>query len=655
MSYPPGDLWSALWRGPLGGEVHCVPVLHGRVEFAEAVGRAFRSLAPTRVAVELPGTLKAAYLKAVARLPRVSVLVYETAECPAYLIVEPADPFAECVRRALVAGMEVDFVDADVDDPPERFDPAPDSYALHRIGHKAYVEEWLSLARPPSDPTDAIREKAMAAGLAKAAAAGERILFVCGLAHALRVGELLGGPHAEVMARTAPRRPMLFHLSPSSMAEAASEIPFAQAVYEVSRLTRPDPPTDGSATVRKRVGALELITGKAGWREEEALNNAVLHAGHQNGAPASGFDRQKALYHLCLLAGTHYAQETGEKLEPWQRRALFKFLRNWALLEGRLLPDLYQLIEAAKGVVDDNYAYALWRLASHTPWQEGEAEIPVATVTADMLGYGRRTVRMRRRLGRSKRRPVSIGRGKRKGVDPARWLEGFKGEGICSWPPEDVQVEGFGRWLQKKAKAVWSEEHSRTLPFRGSMEDGIDVRETVRRLPEGEIYVRRKARIPGSMGSVVVIFDEDSEWSRHPFRMTWLGEHSQESDMAFYATDPMANVAGPGICRVEYGGFFLSYPPLRLYDVWTDPDYAWTVTPAERLLAAAIEYSLEDNVVYCAPRPPRAFFRQFAARLGRRIVYVPKGSLGPRALKKMRVMHVLDGKSVRGVAADYIW
>ncbi len=43
--------------------------------------------------------------------------------------------------------------------------------------------------------------------------------------------------------------------------------------------------------------------------------------------------------------------------------------------------------------------------------------------------------------------------------------------------------------------------------------------------------------------------------------------------MALYATDPMRQVVGPGIMRATYGGFMLTYPPGRLFDVWRDPDY----------------------------------------------------------------------------------
>jgi hypothetical protein len=137
--------------------------------------------------------------------------------------------------------------------------------------------------------------------------------------------------------------------------------------------------------------------------------------------------------------------------------------------------------------------------------------------------------------------------------------------------------------------------------------------------------------------------------------MTWLGEHDQESDMAFYATSPLDNVAGPGICRCEYGGFLLSYPPLRLRDVWGDPEYDWTRTPAERLLAAAVDYSEEEHVVYCAKHPPRAGLKQYAARMHRRIVYIPAGTLSARTLQKVRVLHILDGKNKRSIAPNYVW
>ena len=73
---------------------------------------------------------------------------------------------------------------------------------------------------------------------------------------------------------------------------------------------------------------------------------------------------------------------------------------------------------------------------------------------------------------------------------PGEWLEGFEGEGICSYPPEDLVVEDFGRYLKRRGKSVLSEEKARTVPFTSSVLDGIDVRETIRHWSEGKVFVR---------------------------------------------------------------------------------------------------------------------------------------------------------------------
>ena len=125
--------------------------------------------------------------------------------------------------------------------------------------------------------------------------------------------------------------------------------------------------------------------------------------------------------------------------------------------------------------------------------------------------------------------------------------------------------------------------------------------------------------------------------------------------MAFYAGDPAENVVGPGICRCEYGGFMLSYPPQRMFDVWRDPEYRMAGSDAEVLLMAALDYSLEKHVIYVAARPPRSIFKQMAARLDRKIIYIPLGALSPLKLKKIRVLHILAGKDKRAIARDYIW
>ncbi len=159
--------------------------------------------------------------------------------------------------------------------------------------------------------------------------------------------------------------------------------------------------------------------------------------------------------------------------------------------------------------------------------------------------------------------------------------------------------------------------------------------------------------VKGAADSVVVIFDEDHR--NYPYAMTWLGEHNQESDMAFYASDPEERTVGPGIRKAIYGGFLMTMPPGRLFDVFADPSYGWLTDYSEKLLMAAIDYGLEKYVIYAGPKPPRPLFQVIAGRYGKRILYIALKHLSPVMLQRIRTFHILSDKSVRDYAREYIW
>jgi hypothetical protein len=112
---------------------------------------------------------------------------------------------------------------------------------------------------------------------------------------------------------------------------------------------------------------------------------------------------------------------------------------------------------------------------------------------------------------------------------------------------------------------------------------------------------------------------------------------------------------GPGIGRGEYGGFLMSLPARRMFDVWQDPDYDFAETKPSGCCWRDWIIRSSGIVVYVAAKPPRSVFRGIAARFGRTIIYIPIGQLSPVALKKIRVVHVLDGYDKRKAAKEYIW
>jgi hypothetical protein len=276
-------------------------------------------------------------------------------------------------------------------------------------------------------------------------------------------------------------------------------------------------------------------------------------------------------------------------------------------------------------------------------------------LSGDEIWLRTRKLRIRRRLPRMKQRlkPSGIKARKREKFQ-GEWAKQTDGQSICSYPPEDLVIENYGRFLKRYAKSKLSEERARVEPFLSSTLDGIDLRETIRNWHDGQLYVRELGKFSGEVGALVVIFDEDRQ-DRYRYLTTWLGEHQNESDMAFYSTHPFDHLVGPGIGRAEYGGILMTLPPRRLYDVWSDPDYETAETKAERLLMAGLDYAIERNVVYIAAKPPRSVFRHLAAKVNRKIIYIPLGQLSPAKLKKIRVVHVLDSYQRRDEAKQYLW
>ena len=597
------------------GRFTYLPVVPGRLEFAIEVRRGILRDRPQVVALELPITLQQHYVRAVARLPEISVIVYpdetaaqENAERAIYVPVEPADPFVEAIRTALETGADVVFADPDSGERPHLKDAYPDPYSIRHIGYEKYVEAYRVYPQERSD--EIARHAGGIAWKLQGCDPLARVLVVVSLNLLDPVLDAMDEPQAQPMSRLRREGVRVLNPHPDSLAEITIEYPYLQYRYEQFR--------------------------------------ALL-------ADSNLIDRRHAQLALYRDAEKSYEVNTGERVAHWQRRLLARYARNLALADHALMPGIFDLTVAARSIVDDNYGWEVWETAGRYPPQKTASDLETVQISGEEVWLDTKRIRLRRRLPSVKRRlrPVGLKPRKKEKV-PGEWATQLDGNSICSYPPEDLVIEDYGRFLKKKGKGILSEERARTEPFTTSLLDGIDLRETIRNWHEGKIYVRQFQKIAGEVGSVIVIFDEDRD-NHYYYMTTWLGEHQNESDMAFYSTFPFDNLVGPGIGRGEYGGFLMSLPARRMFDVWQDPDYDFAESKPERLLLAGLDYSLERFVVYVAAKPPRSVFRSIAARFGRTIIYIPIGQLSPVALKKIRVVHVLDGYDKRGVAKEYIW
>ena len=618
-------------------------VVPNRAEFALEVRRQILERKPSIVAVELPMTLEAVYLRSVERLPELSVILYEEPrkDHAVYIPVEVTDALIEAVRTALEIGARVEFIDPDLSDRLREEDYYPDTYALQRVGVEAYTKRYLGTPAAPSDD-DRVQAEGMAWRVQQVAQ-GDDLFVVVSLKMMRPLRDALDRTQTRPMKKVVREGISIFNIHPDCLGDVMLEAPIVQAVYERQRAGTPleEPVERFRFSERFGFGVVERDRSR---EKDEALVAAA----------AKPFDRQAIYFAIFDQAELAHERNSGETLERWHRRLWARYTRNLAAVQHRLVADAFDLVVAARSIVDDNFAWELLELANTYPAQKTETDLMTINVSGSDVWIHTRKVALHRRTKSRKTglRPRGL-KGRKREKTPGEWKKEWRGDGICSYPPEDLVIENYGVFLKKKGKSILSEERSRTEAFSTSLLDGIDLKETLRNWHERTIYVRENQKVQGEVGAIVVIFDEDRD-EHYPYCVTWLGEHQNESDMALYASDPFENFVGPGIGRAEYGGLLLTLPSQRLMDVWTDPDYTFAESKPERLLLAGLDYSLDRIVVYVAAKPPRSIFRSIAAHLGRKIVYIPIGQLSPVALKKIRVMHVLDSHDRREIAKDYI-
>lgn len=608
--------------------IWAIPIIHYNMEMAAQVRLAFDQIKPDCVAVELAETMQLQLLHAASRLPDISIVItYDKDHTPLYYMCEPCDGTFEALRSAQEAQIAAWCIDLDVDYYPNVREYLPDPYAVQRIGLKHYYDAYqkliLSKENKKSHIDDA-REMHMAQRLKELSLRYDKILFVGGMSHVESVLKLIDRPSFPPAQHAERSVVELCTLTEESCREVMAECGWISKQYEMLR--------------------------------EEFIDHKK-NIPHESAALAFPPDRQKIIFHLFKEATEQYILNTGNAFPGYHMRNIMKFLRNYALIRNQLMPDLYQILTAGKSCVDHNYAYELWEKATEYPFRRNVDNLTELDLSIQDVWGNSKLIRFHLK---EKGPKSSYFQRRHKDHSKTRLIPPGPFS-ICSYPPEDVIIEKFGEFLKKKGTQILTEESARTIPFSSSIEDGIDTRETIRHWHEKKLYVKTKGKPPGGVGSIVIIFDEDdveeekTKVEKYSWHTTWLGEHSQESDMAFYATPLTSNVIGPGISRCEYGGFMMSYPPRRLYDVWSDIDYQECRTKAEVLLMAAIDYAVKPLITYVAAKPPRSALKSYARRFGKKVVYFPIGQLSPVTLNKLRAFHVLDGHNTRGIAGEYIF
>jgi hypothetical protein len=501
----------------------------------------------------------------------------------------------------------------------------PDPYALKRVSPERFAAALLPAIPPPPHPQIARRIAWMARRLRELESRYRLILLVCSILDWpwIRGAYQNHEPAPEPESFFAPI--VSYGVDPRTLIFALGELPYITGLYERGR------------------------------RELTPDDNLSVDG----------------IKELVLDAREHLRQKhakAAERVTPQLLSVLFRYIRNLSLLDRRLTPDMYTLVTAAQQTAGDDFALALAETARTYPYAEaGESEatwseaqdfdapglVRLGINQGDVPVWG--TGPMINRLpGKSLSWRTCELRPRPLKEEQTRWRQRWNPFGMCSWPPEDDRIESFHRHVRDQAKAILGADLARTEKFTTSVRDGIDIRETLRNWHTGDLYVKVVPPSRGSIDVVVFFFDVPADPEIYVNRTTWYAEHAEESTLAFYATDPMKNMVGPGIAQAQYGGALFLFPPRHIPDIWSDKRLDFADTLEERLLGAACVHSEDRHVAVVSPNLPPAAWRRLARKFGRKIVHLPLKRFSGQLLERLRTFHVLNGKEVRSYAADFI-
>ncbi|MEW6381630.1 MAG: hypothetical protein AB1611_18790 [bacterium] len=612
-----------------------LPVISGKVSFAQEVREAFFSTSFDCLALGLPESFYPLILQGVQALPYVTTVIAQDREdFYSYFPVDPCDGMIEAIRLGMQEGKAIRFIDREMN---RTFGHdilstgltvagqgliLPDEYAVSQVGLPPYIQAvFPSLASPQGEnqrgelqrqAEEDIQARFMAARLQELSLEHRKVLFVFSLHHLRAILHFYQAEYRNVPNGDRPQELKLYSVHPDSLYFILGEIPYFTYLYE------------------KVKGTLLF---------EE-------------------FQKAEAIKKLLMETRDEYQREFPEEIyhiSCQDVQTALQLIRNLCLIKNRLTPDLYELVAAAKGVMGNDFALKLIEIAKFYPYMDVSSTCPTIKMTSQFISLDRSVWPVYRRVPALAKEWKRLRLEKKPSQKQKKhWATCWNPNTVCSWPPEDEIIENFCGYIRKRALKLVGLSQVRVEEFQSTLKDGLHVRETMRNLHLGKIYVKEEPQIQGEVGAVVFIFDEDPDGEKYPYKLTWLAEHQNESTLAFYATDFKNDLVGPGISRCFYGGAMFLYPPQLIEDVWSDPRFDAAANNIERLMMAGLYYSQDRYVAVVARHKPPLSIQDYARLQQKRLVFLPLSSFSHTRLQKLRYFHVLNGKQVRSWASRFI-
>jgi hypothetical protein len=598
-----------------------VPFLHGKLAVTQHIRALLNSGHFDCIAVDVPEIITHDLGKGIEDLPYISIVVAKNKNSQTFIApIDPCNVVIETIRQGIQLHIPhycIGYPDLHA---TKSLPLLPDENAINHIGFDAYMSLCLRLihehqiSQPVSDENAALDARYLAHRLHGLERSYKNILAIV---------------HCKSYAET-----IRIFLKETSYNAAFPET----EQYDIARyFVNPD-------HLYFVCGELPYITGKY---EAERYNPF-----------SAAITMDAAMKSLFTETRDNYSEtkESSFELSPARIQAGLTFLRNLTVADDRLVPSLFDIVTAAKGIGGNSFALGILKNAKYYPFLPFELDAPIISIGPEKLlletdkeaepyvnifqdqEFFWRQIPLRAEPSRGSKE---------------KYRFSWNNSGICSHLPEDHRIETFNDHVRKKAQTILCEDRAKTEKFSSSVKDGIDIRETMRHLISQDIYVKELPPASGNVDMIVIVFDNDHDYN-YPHRTTWYAEHNNESTLAFYATDPFADLIGPGISRSFYGGLSLLFPPRPTPDIFSVPLPKTITTCAQVLAYGALLFSQEKTIPYVSSKKPGIVLTRLAQSFKKRFLWIPLVSFSQETIRRLRKFHVLNGKDVRSFASRFI-
>jgi len=601
----------------LSNKIRFLPVIHGSSNFTRVIRNQLLSSSTDCLAVAIPEEFQAAIENGIRLLPVITLCnqIESNGEVN-YIPIDPCQPLIMGLRIAAQEGIPRKYIDWSCDNYEMRKVNFPDTYALRHMSYEKFCATLLfTIKRPRIGSLHDKRVRWMAFKLHQLEIEFNKITIICSILDWPWIKEAYNERKDYNSPNNHINIPTIHGVKKETLFFALTEFPYITYLYEKYRQEiKPDKELSIDGIKEILIYARKIFTQK-----------------------------HKIRYH---------------NLTSQSFQIYLQYVRNIALLEDRLTPDLFTLITAAKQISGDAFAISMLEATREYPFQDSDSieSESIALGINKAIGQNQDSpFHMKNRLSEIKLEWRAIKLKPDANIDKkAEWKNTWNPYGQCSWPPEDDQIESINSYIRQQTQLLLSNDLVRTEKFNSSIKDGIDMRDTLRHWHEGNIYVKEIPASRGQVEIIVLIFDIEPNPDNYQWRQTWYAEHNEESTLCFYATNYMSDMVGPGVGRATYGGCMMIYPPRLIPDIWKDPRLYLGQTLEEKILEAAFFHSQEKHITVVAPCLPMPSWRRLARKYQKSIIHIPLKRFSNQTIEKIRQFHVLNGKQVRSFASHFI-